>query len=409
MFNSIQIFGMALLGGLGAGEFSRRALALPRTTGYVVFGLLVGQSGLAWIVPYHVESNQLFIDLALGLILFELGYQVPLVAVSEGWNRLKSGLLISLTTGATVLLALLAMDFSASSAVFATALCLATSPAITIATCSDVGARGEKTGLLFTMVAIDGCIALVVSTWSMPLLVEGGAIYSLAGAWRATQEVGGAVMLGGACTALVLTGAQLLGRRSEHQHLLILGTIVLGVGTAIHLDISAFLPMLLFGYLTRALDRNKQVVAIRIASDARIFLVATFVLAGAALDIGVVVESWPDAVLVIIARFAGQLAGVLLNRNRLRLGTASSIYLSIGLQPMSSIALVLLANMQTLYSGLEPRLTGALLATIILMQLFGPLATQTAIKGFGEATHLQSDDPAAEKPASQQGSCGDKS
>jgi len=67
MFNSIQIFGMALLGGLGAGEFSRRALALPRTTGYVVFGLLVGQSGLAWIVPYHVESNQLFIDLALGL------------------------------------------------------------------------------------------------------------------------------------------------------------------------------------------------------------------------------------------------------------------------------------------------------------------------------------------------------
>jgi hypothetical protein len=50
--------------------------------------------------------------------------------------------------------------------------------------------------------------------------------------------------------------------------------------------------MLLFGCLTRVLDRNKQVVAIRIASDARIFLVATFVLAGAALDIGVVMESW---------------------------------------------------------------------------------------------------------------------
>ena len=346
MFNSIQIFGVALLGGLGAGEFSRRALALPRTTGYVVFGLLVGQSGLGWIAPYHIESNQLFIDLALGLILFELGYQVPLVAVSEGWNRLSAGLLISLTTGATVVLA---------------------------------------------------------------LLVEDGAIYSLAGAWTATQEVGGAVVLGGACTALVLTGAQLLGRRSEHQHLLILGTIVLGVGTAIHLDISAFLPMLLFGYLTQALDRNKQVVAIRIASDARIFLVATFVLAGAALDIDVVVENWPEAVLVIIARFAGQLTGVLLNRNRLCLGTASSIYLSIGLQPMSSIALVLLANMQTLYSGLEPRLTGALLATILLMQLFGPLATQTAIKGFGEATYLQSDDPAAEKPASNKGSWGDKS
>ncbi len=147
MFNSIQIFGMALLGGLGAGEVSRRALALPRTTGYVFFGLLVGQSGLGWIAPYHIESNQLFIDLALGLILFELGYQVPLVAISEGWSRLRAGLLISLTTGATVVLTLLAMDFSARSAVFAAALCLATSPAITIATCSDVGARGEQNRL----------------------------------------------------------------------------------------------------------------------------------------------------------------------------------------------------------------------------------------------------------------------
>ena len=94
---------------------------------------------------------------------------------------------------------------------------------------------------------------------------------------------------------------------------------------------------------------------------------------------------------------------------RVRDSMFNSIYLSIGLQPMSSIALVLLANMQTLYSGLEPRLTGALLATILLMQLFGPLATQTAIKGFGEATCLQSDDPAAEKPASNKGSWGDKS
>ena len=41
-----------------------------------------------------------------------------------------------------------------------------------------------------------------------------------------------------------------------------------------------------------------------------------------------------------------------------------------------------------LYSGMPPMLVGILMATILLMQLFGPLATQTAIKGFGEATRL---------------------
>ena len=56
---------------------------------------------------------------------------------------------------------------------------------------------------------------------------------------------------------------------------------------------------------------------------------------------------------------------------------------------MSSIALVLLVNTQMLYSGMDAKLVGMLMATILLMQLFGPLATQTAIKGFGEATRLR--------------------
>ncbi|HRL78087.1 MAG TPA: cation:proton antiporter [Candidatus Accumulibacter phosphatis] len=406
MFNSIQIFGMALLGGLGAGELSRRVASLPRTTGYVVFGLLVGQSGLGWITPYDIEANQLFIDLALGLILFELGYQVPPVAASEGWSRLRAGIQISLTTGSAIALAILVLDFSVPSAVFVAALCLATSPAITIATCSDVGAKGEKTGLLFTMVAVNGCAAFVAAVCSMPLLLADEAIRNPAGAWSAARELGTAVVLGCACAALALLGSRLLERRPEHQHLLILGTIVIGVGNAIYLDVSVLLPMLLFGYLTRALDRKKQVVAIRIASDARIFLVVTFVLAGAVLDVGVLVAHWLEALVLVVARFTGQITGILWNRHRLRLNTASAAYLSLGLQPMSSVALVLLANVQTLYSGLEPRLTGALLATIVLMQLFGPLATQTAIKGFGEATRLQSRDPAVEQPAANRASAG---
>ncbi|MBK9589898.1 MAG: hypothetical protein IPO50_15840 [Sphingomonadales bacterium] len=47
------------------------------------------------------------------------------------------------------------------------------------------------------------------------------------------------------------------------------------------LEVSVFLPMLIFGILVSVIDRERGVVAIRIASDARVFLVITFVLAGA--------------------------------------------------------------------------------------------------------------------------------
>lgn len=76
---------------------------MPRTTGYVLFGLLVGQSGLNWVTLLHIESAQLFIDLGLGLILFELGYLVPRRSLEDVRNRLLAGCALSLMAGFLVL------------------------------------------------------------------------------------------------------------------------------------------------------------------------------------------------------------------------------------------------------------------------------------------------------------------
>ncbi|HSG22483.1 MAG TPA: cation:proton antiporter [Azonexus sp.] len=388
MFNSVQLFGFVLLGGLVAGELSRRILALPRTTGYVLFGLLVGQSGLNWITLWHIESAQLFIDLALGLILFELGYLVPRPTAGQGFNRLLAGLGISVVPGLFMLALFLYWGFAPLAALFAAGLCLATSAAITIATCSDVGAKGERTGLLYTMVAINGCVAFLAVILLQPFFEDTGSTNLLVNLGSSLASILGSIILGGACAGLVLLGAEKLERQPEHQHLLILGSIVLGVGTALFLEVSVLLPMLIFGFLVRAIDGERKVIAIRIASDARVFLVITFVLAGAALDIAYLGDYWLEALIIALVRLSGQLLAALAARKRLGLSRRESLLLSIGLQPMSSVALVLLVNTQALYTGLDPRLLGILLATILLMQLFGPLATQTAVKGFGEASRL---------------------
>lgn len=388
MFNSIQLFGLVLLGGLAAGEVSRRLFALPRTTGYVLFGLLVGQSGLNWVTPLHIESAQLFIDLGLGLILFELGYLVPRTSAQSVRNRLLAGCALSLLAGLLVLMLFLYWGFSSGSALFAAALCVATSPAITIATCSDVGAKGERTGLLYTMVAINGAVAFAAVVLLVPFLIDSEPMSGFARVSSALGSIFGSVILGGACAGVVLLGADRLERQAEHQHLLILGTIVLGVGTAIFLGVSVFLPMLIFGILVNTIDRERKVIAIRIASDARVFLVITFVLAGAALDIAYLRDYWLETFLIVAVRLTGQLLVILLARQGLGLTVRESLFLGVGLQPMSSIALVLLVNTQMLYGGMDETLVGMLMATILLMQLFGPLATQTAMKGFGEASKL---------------------
>ena len=90
----------------------------------------------------------------------------------------------------------------------------------------------------------------------------------------------------------------------------------------------------------------------------------------------------------------GTLAGLgLLAQGSVLFGAGALLAASTHFLPwwvLLAIALVLLVNTQMLYSGMDAKLVGMLMATILLMQLFGPLATQTAIKGFGEATRLSS-------------------
>ena len=237
----------------------------------------------------------------------------------------------------------------------------------------------------------------------LPFIDDSRVIGSFGRLITAVGSIIGSFLLGGACAGVVLLGAERLERQAEHQHLLILGTIVLGVGTAIYLDTSVFLPMLVFGVLVRAFDHDNRVVAIRIASDARVFLVITFVLAGAALDIGHLFAYWREALAIALARFAGQWGATWQCRKGLGLNPRECLLFSVGLQPMSSVALVLLVNTQMLHSQVSPDLAGILMATILLMQLLGPLATQTAILGFGEATRLRTHNSPAPAATNRQG------
>jgi hypothetical protein len=127
------------------------------------------------------------------------------------------------------------------------------------------------------------------------------------------------------------------------------------------------------------------VLAIRISSDARVFLVVTFVLAGAALEIGLLAEYAATATAYALTRFGARWAALHLMGRRLGITARESRFTAIGLLPMSSVALVLLGDAGPLEGGVGPALSGTLMGAIVLMQLIGPLCTQAALIAAGEA------------------------
>lgn len=384
----LLLFGLLLLAGTAGGELSRRVFNLPRTTGYVLVGVMLGNSGLRWVDPYVLGAAQFFIYPALGLILFELGNRLP--APGEGFDRrlVLTGLAESGGVLAVVGGVLLWAGADPLTAGFGAAVALSTSPAITIATTADVGADGPSTRRLYGLVAINGCVAFTMMCLLRPLMQTDDAGLTVAHVAGAFAELLLSVALGAGLAALACRAAGWLGHHAEHQHLMLLGLIVIGTGLPLSLDVSPLLTLLSFGVLTRLFDRQGRVVALRIASDARVFLVVTFVLAGAALDIGELLMHWPLAVALALARFGGHW-GVLHVAGRLDgQAPALALFTAVGLLPMSSVALVLLGDAGLAGSD-APHLAGALMGLIVLMQLLGPLCTQLAIIGFGEARRYQ--------------------
>src|SRR5262245_54805746 len=76
--NPILLFGLLLFAGFAGGELVRRLFKVPSILGYVLVGLLLGKGGFDVLNGRLVQEAWVFVDVALGLILFELGRRIDL-------------------------------------------------------------------------------------------------------------------------------------------------------------------------------------------------------------------------------------------------------------------------------------------------------------------------------------------
>ena len=71
------LFGVLLVAGMLGGEIAR-ALRLPRMVGYAVVGFIFGPLAGAMGLGPLIDEARIFVDLALGLVLFDLGRRMDI-------------------------------------------------------------------------------------------------------------------------------------------------------------------------------------------------------------------------------------------------------------------------------------------------------------------------------------------
>lgn len=158
------LLGATLLAALAAGHACARYLRLPRITGFVAAGLVLGPGALDLIDSALLSNLRIFIDISLGLILFELGRRLDL-----GWLRrdrwlAASGLAESALSFLLVFLTLRVFGVEPLFAATAAAIAMVTSPAVIMLVVHDERAQGPLTERLLTLTAINNVLAFLVIT-----------------------------------------------------------------------------------------------------------------------------------------------------------------------------------------------------------------------------------------------------
>jgi Kef-type K+ transport system membrane component KefB len=378
------LFGALLAAGLLAGEAVRRYLSLPRITGYVLAGIFLGPRVSGLLGPDALEVARVLIDLSIGLIVFELGFRFDLAWLQRNRWLFVAALAESTFCFLAIHFALMYLGFQALHAASAAAIGTATSPAVVMLVAHDQRAEGQLTERMLLFTAVNSIFAYLALTLLLPFLrLEHTTSWAVA-VLHPVYLLVGSVLAGFIACVVMLGLARWLGKREDRQFVLLVALVVLTVGVARGLNLSVMVTLVVLGMLARNLDRRHALMPLRSGHGGQLFFVILFVLTGAGLEFDALLTSGAAVAAFVVMRFLGKAIAIHAFSRATGLRRSGAALLSVALLPMSGLAVVMLRDAQSLVPGLPQELAAVVLASIAILELAGPVATQFALRRAGE-------------------------
>jgi Kef-type K+ transport system membrane component KefB len=377
------LFGVLLVAGMLGGEIARIA-RIPRIVGYVVVGFLLAPFTQAMGMGSLLDEGRIFVDLALGLVLFDLGRRMDLKWMKRDWTIAASGFAESLLAFFGVLGTLLALRYDPVMAALAAAIAMTTSPAVLMLLVHDNRSEGQVTERAMNLTALNGLLASLLVT-----ILLGSAHYEA----KSQVEVAilqplyllfGSLVLGAAMSWISRGIARHIEKTREVHFALIAGMVVCAVGLATMLKLPVILALLSFGLFARNDDRSYDLLNVNLAPVGRLLYIVLFVITGASLPLSSLVDGGLVGLAVAAARAAGKVTGVLALAPLGGLRVRQAIGLGAAVLPMSSLALLMQHDIARLFPEFAAELSAVLLSAILVMEILGPLLVQWGLRYAGD-------------------------
>ena len=377
--DTMVLLAAVVVAGALAGEFIARHSRLPRVVGYTLAGWVAALGGFGVTMPL-APTARLFIDLALALLLFEIGTRVRLRWLRHNPGLMATSLLESAAAAGAVYAALVYLDQPPLVAGACAVLAIPASAAVAGRVAQEIGAEGQVTQRMTALTALNtlyGVLALVVlkawiETEHAPDLMT--AVQTVVFAFL------GALVL---AVLLALTASWVTRRydlRHEGPMLLVLGLVLLAVSTARWLNVSTLLVPLLAGLLLRNWSDRAWAWPRHFGTAGGLLVLLLFVMVGSAWTPQVLLAGGAAALALLVARGAAKALVVCLLSRWSGASLSKGVALSLTLMPLSGTALVMLSELHRADPAFGASMAPIVLTAIAVVEILGPLAVLVALR-----------------------------
>lgn len=382
--NAVFWAGLALLAAGLCGELCYRAWRLPRISGYAVIGLIAGSAGVGAIDAGMGATSRLLLDVALGLLLFELGSRLDLRWIHRNPWLIASSLAEATLTFALVLVVLLFAKVPPPVATVVAAISMSTSPAMVIQLKTELRAEGQVTQRLLTLTALNSMYAVVIEK-----LVSSWLHQEVYGNVFATIVQPLYLLVGSLVVAYLLARACMfffkrMNMQDEHSFVALFGLVLLAIAIANIFKLSTILSLLAAGIIVKNLEQKPQLWPQHFGTAGWLLTVILFVLTLTSFEWHDIALGGAAALGLIVARFVAKLVGVLMFAKPSGLGWNQGIALGLSLAPMSALAYLLVDDTYQLYPQFDPTLRAIVMCSIVVLQLVGPWIVYRSLTLVGE-------------------------
>jgi Kef-type K+ transport system membrane component KefB len=374
---------LMLLGGGLLGEMVARVSRLPRVLGYTTAGVAIALSGNGTATGQLPESLRMVVDMALALLLFEIGSRVKLRWLLVNKALLWTSLSEATLTFFTVYAALSWFGLDRPLAMGCAVLAVPASAAVAGRVALELGAAGQVTERMILLTALNTLYAALALT-----LFRGWLSLERMSDWVNAFLRLGYNFLGSLLVALLLARlvARRLDLRNDNSVLLLLGLVLLAITLARSLGLSTLLVPLLAGLVLRNTSERPWVWPRHFGTAGGVLVLMLFVIVGSAWSIETLAAGASMAAVLVLARAAAKLLAVNGWARISGLSGRQGLALGVTLTPLSATALVMLADLCSVDPAFGRQLAPIVLSAIAMLELLGPLAVQWALQSAGEVT-----------------------